>query len=1022
MGGLVRNRIAFIILVLALVSLNVPILSAQVTATATLQGTVTDTTGAVIPGAEVKITNKGTGDVRTVVSNASGVYSFNLVPAGTYQVRVAAPGLATNTFNDVELAVSRVTTVDAKLAVGQQVAEISVQTDAVTTLDVEKSDLSRSVTLAEVENLPLNSRDFVALAVLAPGARPVNSYDPTKARYGVFATNGSSGRNVNMTVNGIDNKDNSVGGPVMQLPLEAIDEFNISTQRFSAANGRSEGAAVNVITKSGTNDFHGSLFFQDRDQAFNALNYFEKTANGGTGQKAPFSRQAFGGSFGGPFRKDKTFGFFAIERLREQTSANVNGTAYAQDQALATVAGLPLTPQPTLTIPTPYFDWRWNARVDHHINDKNTLSVSYTKQQNRGLNDQNGSTSDLSQNNFTTNQLIISNATLTTVLTPKVVNSFTAGYQYWNNLISTNSYVTNLSFPNLTVGTNGNVPQQSYQKKWQFKDDIAFNQGKHSIKTGLDFLWEPVLGGFFVTDAIPVVSFFDDPKTIVNNTNGKYPQGLATPGAVQSIIQATTGNPYFFESTKMFGLYLQDDWKVNRNLSLNLGLRWDKDMGLNGGSIQANSRAYLELKAIGSPYAASLPQDENKDFSPRIGLSYDLTGEGKHVIRAGYGLYYGQTFQNIPLFMEQQANPSLFSTVSYTSSGPTDQNATLLPGGIKRLSAFSFGVDPLPSQQIGATQLPKGATGQMIDPHYSNPYTEQFNVGYGWQVTNSTLIEAEYVHSLGLHESKTIVINPTVSGVRFTDALFSAAGLPVLGGIRDYMSIGRSRYDGMNLSFKRRLTNHFSINASYVLSRAMAYNGNGAAFGNTPTDEFNWFAAHDFGPTPADERHRIGLSGLVSLPWGIMVTPIMQWATPRPYNVTEGITDVFGQGSNVAATHAIVNTNDPTNLTANKGLTAAQLNACIAANTCMQVPYNYARGVNFFQLDSRFAKFVNFGDKAKLELFFQAFDMTNRANFGTAFQGNIRATNFQQPTGFISTSGVVVPKSFAGEFGGRFSF
>jgi hypothetical protein len=124
----------------------------------------------------------------------------------------------------------------------------------------------------------------------------------------------------------------------------------------------------------------------------------------------------------------------------------------------------------------------------------------------------------------------------------------------------------------------------------------------------------------------------------------------------------------------------------------------------------------------------------------------------------------------------------------------------------------------------------------------------------------------------------------------------------------------------------------------------------------------------------------------------------------------------------VAATHSIVMTNDPTNLTATKTMAAVDLRTCLAANTCMQLPYNYARGVDFFQLDSRFAKFVNFGDKAKLEFFFQAFDMTNRANFGTAFQGNIRAGNFQRPTGFISTSGVVVPKSFAGEFGGRFTF
>jgi hypothetical protein len=1005
---------------MALMRLGTPILSAQITATATLQGTVTDASGAVIPGSEVTITNKSTGEVRSAVTTGSGLYSFNLLRAGMYDVRVSAPGFATARFDDVQVAVSRTTTLDARLSPGGVAAEVTVQTAAAALLDTEKSDVSRAVSPAEVENLPLNSRDFVSLAVLAPGARPVTSYDPTKARYGIFSTNGSSGRNVNMTVNGIDNKDNSVGGPVMQLPLEAIEEFSISTQRFSAANGRSEGAAVNVITKGGTNNFHGSVFFQDRDAALDTLNYFEQTAHGGTGQKAPFSRQQFGGSIGGPLKKDKTFLFFAIERSREQTSTNVNGTAYSNDQALAGVAGLPLTPLPTQTIPTPFYDWRYNGRMDHRINARNTFSLSYTNQNNRGLNDQSNSTSDLSRNNFTTNQLIISNATLTSVLKPNVVNSLTFGYQYWNNLISTDKYVPNLSFPDLGVGTSGNVPQQTFQKKWQFKDDFAINSGQHSVKTGLDFLWEPWLGGFFVTDAAPVIGFFDDPLAILSNKT-KYPQGFATPGAVQSITQATTGNPYFYEHNKMFGLYFQDDWKINRRLAVNLGVRWDKDMGLNGGSIQAQSRAYLELKAIGSPYAASLPQDENKDFSPRVGITYDLTGTGKHVIRAGYGLYYGQIFQNIPLFMEQQANASLFTTVAYTSSGAGSASASVLPSG-QLLSAFRFGVDPLPAQAPGAAQLPAGATGQMIDPHYGNPYTEQWNAGYGWQVTDTTLIEAEYVHSLGLHESKTIVINPTINGVRNTSAAFQAAGLPVLGGIRDYMSIGRSRYDGLNLSYRRRLSRNFSINSTYVLSRALAYNGNAAAFGNGPTDMLNWFAPHDLGPTPADERHRITVSGLINIKGGITVTPIMQWATGRPYNATEGITDVFGQGSGVGTTHAIVLDSDPNNLAATSGYTAAQLTACIAANTCHQVPYNSLRGANFFQLDSRFAKFFKFGDQAKLELFFQAFDLTNRANFGTAYGGNIRTSTFQQPTGFITSSGVVVPKSFGGELGARFSF
>lgn len=1005
------------LLVVSVCTSNLP---AQITATATLQGTVTDTTGAVIPNAQVKITNKSTGETRSVISNNEGLYLFNLVPAGTYEVRVSMTGFTSAAFENVEVAVSRTTTVDARLSPSQQATTVTVEAAGAALIDTEKSDVSRAVTPAEVENLPLNSRDFVSLAILAPGARPVNSYDPTKARYGVFSTNGSSGRNVNMTVNGVDNKDNSVGGPVMQLPLEAIEEFNISTQRFSAANGRSEGAAVNVITKSGTNNYHGSIFFQARDQAFDSLNYFEQTAHGGTGRKAPFSRQQFGGSIGGPVKKDKTFLFFAIERSREQTSLNINGAAYNNDLALATVPNLPVKPQPTQTIPTPYYDWRYNGRLDHHINNKNTFSASYTNQNNRGLNDQNGSTSDLSQNNFTTNQLIIANASLTSILTPTVVNSLTFGYQYWNNLISTNNYVVNLSFPDLALGTNGNVPQNTFQKKWQFKDDIAIARGKHSLKVGVDFLWEPVLGGFFLTDATPVVSFFDDPLTILSNAT-KYPEGLATPGAVQSITQATTGNSYYAEHNKMLGLYFQDDWKVSRRFTLNLGLRWDKDMGLNGGSIQAQSRAYLELKAIGSSYAGGLPKDENTDFSPRFGFSYDLTGSGNHIIRGGYGIYYGQIFQNIPLFMEQQANSSLFTTVAYTSSGPGSPAASVLPSG-QLLSAFRFGVDPLPPQAPGARQLPTGATGQMMDPKYRNPYSEQANIGYSWQVTHDSVIEIEYVHELGLHESKTIVINPTINGVRWTTPLFQAAGQPVLGGIRDYMSIGRSRYDGMNVSYRKRLSRKFSVNASYVLSQALSYNGNSAAFGNGPTDLLNWFAPHDLGPTPADERHRITLSGLVDLPWGVRMTPIVQWATGRPYNASEGITDVFGYGSGVGATHAIVLNSDPKNLLGTAGYSASQLNACIAANACHQVPYDYLRGGNFFQLDARFGKFFNFGERARLEVFFQAFDMTDRANFGTSYGGNIRTSTFQQPTGFITSSGVIVPKSFAGEFGARFSF
>jgi hypothetical protein len=991
----------------------------QATATAVLEGTVTDNSGAVIPGAHVSVSEKSMGLERSEISNGSGLYRFDLLPAGIYEVRVAVQGFTTGAYQNVELFVGRTTTIDARLSPSQQTETVTVEASGAGLVDFQKTDVSRPVSTAEIENMPVNSRDFVSLAILAPGARPVTAYDPTKARYGVFSIDGSSGRNVNMEVNGVDNKDNSVGGPVMQLPLESIEEFNISTQRFSAANGRSEGAAINVITKSGTNNLHGSLFFQDQDQVFDSLNYFQETAHGGSGQKAPFSRQEFGGSIGAPVKKDKLFLFFAIERQRQLTSINLTSTAYQNDLALESVPNLPLKLDPSQVIPTPYYDWRYNGRLDYRINDRNTFTTSYTNQNNRGLNDQDGTTADLSQNNFTTNQLIIANATLNSVISPTKVNSATIGYQYWNNLIATNEYATDLTFPDLTVGTNANVPQNTTQKKWQFKDDFAVNHGAHSFKMGVDFVYEPLLGGFFLTDPTPVLSFIADPITMLTNT-AEYPEGLSTPGAVQSITQANAGNSYYFEDNKMFGLYFQDDWKVNRRLTLNLGLRWDKDMGLNGGNVQPLSRAYQELKAIGSPYAG-IPHNENKDFSPRFGLVYSLTNSGKHVLRLGYGLYFGQIFQNIPLFMEQQANANLFTTVSYTSSGPGSPTASVLPNG-ELLSAWRFGIDPIPPQAPGGSQLSTGATGQMMDPNYRNPYSEQWNGGYSYQVTQNSVIEVEYVHELGLHESKTIVINPTINGVRDTTAAFQALGLPVLGGIRDYMSIGRSRYDAMNVSYRRRLSGRFSINTSYVLSKALAYNGNSAAFGNGPTDELNWFAPHDLGPTPPDERHRITVSGLVNLPGGVTFTPIMQWATGRPYNLTEGITDVYGYGSGVGTTHDIVLNSDPANLTATAAYTDAQLLACLAANTCHQLSYNYERGEDFFQLDARFGKIFRIREKAKVEVFFQAFDLTNRANFGTSYGGNIRTSTFMQPTGFITASNAVVPFSFTGEFGARFSF
>src|SRR6266566_3588603 len=645
----------------------------QATASGTIQGTVLDKSQAAVGGAVVEATNKATGSVRSTASSDSGYYRFELLSAGVYTVKIAKAGFSS--FEQTgELLVGQTLTINAELKVGASTEIIEV-TSTAPIADIDKTDVGVNITPKDVQELPLLGRDVATLATLAPGVRATDSYDPTKNRYAVISINGQGGRNVNVTVNGVDNKDNTVGGPVMQLPAEAVQEFQISTQRFSAVNGRSEGAAINVITKSGSNAYHGSAFGFFRDLALNAA---QKLPDPGNTTKPysystpPYSRQWFGGSIGGPIKKDKLFAFFAMEREREHTSIAEELGALTQLNLVTSLGA-----QPAATIPTPFFENRIAGRMDWTINSKHTAYVSVATQANNSLNDQSGGTFDLTEGNFTKNHLQIANVTLNSAFSPTLLNQFTAGWQYWNNLIDSTTRAPLFTFPSAQFGTNTNVPQESIQRKWQFKDDLSKTGSRHTFKTGFDYIWTPFMGGFFEFNPTLEIDFNDNPSCILGVApdtttagcgSGTYPNGFATAGAVGSMSIAV-GDPHFIiKDAKQLGLYFQDDWKMTRRLTVNLGLRWDKDYDFVGGSDIANSRTFQELQAAApfSPLAASLvakkASDYSKNFSPRVGLAYDLTGHGNHVLRAGFGIYYGNTFQNIPLFMEQQNNQTVFQT------------------------------------------------------------------------------------------------------------------------------------------------------------------------------------------------------------------------------------------------------------------------------------------------------------------------------------------------------------------------
>ncbi|HKD62245.1 MAG TPA: TonB-dependent receptor, partial [Terracidiphilus sp.] len=693
------KRIAGVAFLMCLLALFTPkTLLAQATASGTVVGTVSDSSQAVVAGAEVTITSVATGTTRTMLTNSVGSYRFDLLPAGSYKLKVKSSGFST-AVQSVELLVGQTATSNVTLVPGAASQTVEVQATNVL-VDTMKTSVSAEITPSEVQQLPMVGQDVANLAYLAPGVKQTDSYDPTKNRYAILSVNGDGGRNVNVTVNGVDNKDNTVGGPVMQLPLEAVEEYHISTQRFSAENGRSEGAAINLITKRGTNQFHGSAIGLFRDTSLNTDQKDADGVGGSTKSHPDYTRQQFGGSIGGPVMKDKAFLFFAINREREHQSLQEETNSYTQLKAAQPFFGS--LDNPAASIPRPFFETRYNGRADWAFNNKENAYLSYSSQANNSLNDQSDGTGDLNNGNFTVNHLQIANLTLSSILSDTTVNTVTFGWQYWNNLIDSHISSPYVTFPTAEFGTNTNVPQQSFQRKWQFKDDFSKAIGKHTFKGGVDYIWNPVEGGFFESNSTLEIDFGANPTDIVANTGGKYPQGFATPGIVTGMSNSN-GDPYFLVATKQLGFYAQDDWKTSRRLTLSLGLRWDKDFNMIGGSDIKKSRTYQELVALNSPvsnpYVSSIAKDDNLDFSPRVGFAYDLTGKGNHVLRGGYGLYYGNVFQNIPLFMEQMANPTVFAQVLSLSS-PTD----VVPGTGKTLGQWAYDPNDLPTIPPPSTQ------------------------------------------------------------------------------------------------------------------------------------------------------------------------------------------------------------------------------------------------------------------------------------------------------------------------------
>jgi hypothetical protein len=1055
----------------------------------TILGTVTDSSGAAVSGATVTVKNTGTGLLRTVTSDDDGNYSTPELPIGTYSVSVEKSGFKTAVVNGISVEVSSERRADVVLQPGDVSQTVEVSGDTLPQVESTSDTLGGIIESTVVTNLPVNGRDYQKLIFLVPGVTgSPDQITDSPGSYGIFSVNGARGRSNNFLLDGTDmndgyrndpaiNEAGVFGTPATILPIEAIAELRVLSN-FESEYGRSAGGVINIVTKSGTNDFHGTGFEFFRNNALDARNFNNHVDT----PQNPFHNNQFGGALGGPIRRDKTFFFIDYEAMREKGAESSTACVpTAQDIATASAANggtinpviaalLAKNPWPApnlggsclsdgsdgqnpvtanISLATPFSNRVDSAivKIDHNFNSNNLLTGRYyigDSQQSFPLALVGGGLVP-GYNTSTPTRVQLVSISYVSTISPSVVNEARLG---WNRFAegffpqdrsfdptsigldtvspgSANASPYNFGLPKISIsglapiGADNGDPRQRVDTNWHFIDNISWKLGKHDIKFGYEFR-RTSISQIFNRGFRGNLSFSTqvDPATGLVTASGlqEFLAGTPTGGSQR---QGNTDRNTFENS---HAGYIQDSYRWKKNVTLNFGLRYDY-FGImqekHGNFTNVDTATGLGV-LVGQ---SRLYQPDYNNWGPRVSVAWDVTGKGKTVVRAGYGIFYDAFSQD--MFMGHLPFNSGFDPgPAYSGFGPNPIS--------------SAGADPGPfasgTPVYGAASPMGDAFG--VDPHIRTPYMQNFNLNFQQELTRKTVFQIGYVGSNGHKLFRFRDINqPTQADITAADLACDC--INIYGVPRRYSaspffyinyqeSSANSNYNALQTSLRVTDWHGFTSTVNYTWSHSIDDASDGEDYvpnASQPNDSTAPIGSNR-GNSNFDVRNRFTWNFVYQFPnhkgswqrvtdgWGLNGIVTVQSGQPFQLNYNfeddfDGSGEGFGRPDVVGPIHY---SSDPTQFL---DLTSFAVPCTYPtsggsgfADSCTPGTRHFGNegrnslvGPHFRQFDFSIFKNTVITERVKLELRFEAYNLFNHPNFANPYLPSFIADAAQNGVG-----------------------